>query len=357
MRKPLAVVTGVDAFAMDGVLMSLMLDLPNAVAIRHSIDPTAQVLTRTVSSAGGVLETESIDLEHACVGCALREDIIPTIVRLARQQEWSYVVAGLPLAAEADHLARAISRDPRVGRQVRLASVLAAVTPEETLETLLSPTLLADLNLHTGPGDERGVGETACAQVEYADVIVTTSEDQRALDFLGALARPRANLIQGSENLIAESLMGSRHISSEAQAWRVPMTAEELPERALGHAWRLDLRSQRAFHPERLMEHMEDLAGGKFRSRGVFWVPTRPGLAHLWEGTSGQVSIGQHARWGSVTPITRLVLTGVEDVPMGLSEVFNSMLLSTEEASSDVSTWTLAEDGLEPWLGDIHRAA
>lgn len=357
MRKPLAVVTGVDQFAMDGVLMSLVLDLPDAVAIRHTIDPVAQVLTRTVSSACGVIESEQIDLEHACVGCALREDIVPTIVRLARQDAWSYVVAGLPLSAEADHLAYAISRDARVARHVRLASVLAAVAADETLDTLLSPTPLSERQLNTGPGDERGIGETACAQVEYADVIVTTTNDAQAIDFIRALSRPGSQLIQGSENLVSESIMQSRHVSTDAQAWRVPMTTAMLPAHDLGCAWRMDLHSPRAFHPERLMENMEDLAGGRFRSRGCFWVPTRPDAANLWEGTSGQVSIGHHSRWGAVPQLTRLVLTGVDGVPPGLLEIFTSMLLSTEEDSWDSNAWSLAEDGLEPWLGEIHRAA
>jgi G3E family GTPase len=357
MRKPLAVVTGIDHFAMDSVLMSLVLDLPAAVAIRHTIDPVAQVLTRTVSSAMGVLEKVDIDLEHACVGCAIREDIVPTIVRLARQDEWSYIVAGLPLSAEADHLAHVLTRDARVARYVRLASVLAAVTPDETLDTLLSPTLLSERGINTGPGDERGIGETACSQVEYADIVVATTQDSHAIDFMRALARPGAQVVQAFENLVSESVMQTRHVSSDAQAWRTPMSATPLPAGDLGHAWRMDLHSPRAFHPERLMECMEDLAGGRFRSRGCFWVPTRPTMANAWEGTSGQVSIGQHATWGSGSPLTRLVLTGVDGVPPGLFEVFTSMLLSTNEAALDASAWSLAEDGLEPWLGEIHRAA
>ena len=84
MRTPVVVVTGVEGDVMDKAMITLSWDLPRAVAVRHRIDPHSQVLTRTVSDPDGVLEVEHIPLEHACVSCALREDVVPTLERLAR---------------------------------------------------------------------------------------------------------------------------------------------------------------------------------------------------------------------------------------------------------------------------------
>ena len=56
---------------------------------------------RTISHAEGLLEQEQIPLEHACVSCALREDILPTLERLAQDGRWDSIVAGLPVATEA----------------------------------------------------------------------------------------------------------------------------------------------------------------------------------------------------------------------------------------------------------------
>lgn len=357
MRKPLIVITGVDPMAMQATMSSLVWDLPKVVAIRHTIEPITQKLSRFVSSVEGSVESAEIDLEHACVGCAIREDILPTIVRLAQDPQWETVVACLPTSAEADHLSAAISRDPLVSRYIRLSSVIATVPGEEALEHLMNSQWLGEFGYQTGPGDPRCVGESACAQVEYADVVVATMRiSDTGRDFIHALKRPTAQLVVGAENIEVASLTEGRHLSGVASAWRSPMADYELPDLPRSDAWRLDLQSSRPFHPERLVDHIGRL-DGPFRSRGCFWVPTRPDLANTWDGVCGQVGIGQHSHWGSQTPITRLILTGVGRPPAGLHDIFDDLLLTDQEMNLDVGHWQLAEDGLEPWLGDIPHAA
>ena len=104
MRKPLIVVTGVDPTAMQATMASLVWALPDVVAIRHVIEPITQQLSRFVSSMHGSEDTADIDLQHACVGCAVREDILPTILRLSQEPEWKTIVAGLPVGGEPVHL-------------------------------------------------------------------------------------------------------------------------------------------------------------------------------------------------------------------------------------------------------------
>ncbi|MBU2111430.1 MAG: cobalamin biosynthesis protein CobW, partial [Actinobacteria bacterium] len=176
MRTPLLVVTGVHPVAMDATLMSLSWDLPDAVVVRHRIDPHSQVLTRTVSDASGVLEQEHVQLEHACVGCALREDILPTLERLGRDGRWRTIVSGLPTSTEAGQLTHALESDTRLARHLKLTAVVAALSSTDLSRVLLGDDLLRELDLHTGPDDDRGVGEVACAQVELADVVVLEGE-------------------------------------------------------------------------------------------------------------------------------------------------------------------------------------
>jgi len=357
MRKPLIVITGVDPVAMQATMSSLVWDLPNVVAIRHVIEPITQELSRFVSSVDGTVETAMIDLQHACVGCAIREDIVPTIVRLAQEPQWENLVVCLPISAEADHLSAAISRDPVVARYVKLTSVIASIPSEGASDHLMNNRWLGAEGLQTGPGDPRSIGEAACAQVEYADVVVA---DGQLLDvdrdFVAALTRPNSALVMGAENLDVLSLIGGRHVSAEAYAWRSPRSDFRIPALGESRAWRIDLCSPRPFHPERLMDNME-LFDGPYRSRGCFWVPTRPLMANTWDGVGGQVSIGQHSRWHPQEPITRLILTGVGCRPTDVHEAFASCLLSSVEMNLDLNAWLRAEDGLEPWLGDIPHAA
>ena len=143
MRTPLLVVTGVDPVAMDATLMSLSWDLPDAVVVRHRIDPHSQVLTRTVSDASGVLEQEHVQLEHACVGCALREDILPTLERLGRDGRWRTIVSGLPTSTEAGEGKR-LRKSGRTGARLKNAAKSAASrscnSPMLTYASTFAPT-------------------------------------------------------------------------------------------------------------------------------------------------------------------------------------------------------------------------
>ena len=147
MRKPVIVVNGVDPTAMQATMASLVWALPDVVAIRHVIEPITQQLSRFVSSMHGSEDTADIDLQHACVGCAVREDILPTILRLSQAPEWKTIVACLPVSAEADHLCATIAHDPQVSRYVRLASVISTVPGEGAVDHLLDPDWLGESGL------------------------------------------------------------------------------------------------------------------------------------------------------------------------------------------------------------------
>jgi len=357
MRAPLVVVTGIHPLAMDATMLGLAWDLPTAVSVRHHIDPVSQVLTRTVSDAGGVLERAETRLEHVCVGCALREDILPTLERLARTGRWSAIVAGLPTATEADQLVHVLAHDRRLARHLRLTGVVAAVG-SGAVGDLLGEDLLLERGVQTDPDDERGVGEVACSQVELADVVVLDEDPHPgSVDLVRALARPDATVVVGTHLLDPVTLVAGRRNHSLADAWRLPQAQTVVPSVTSDGVWRVDLCSPRPFHPDRLLDQVERLGAGAHRSRGAFWVPTRPGDLLGWSGAGGQLSIFNEARWGRGAPVSRVVLTGLGTAPTDLAPAFEDLLLTPAEAQRDPASWAVLEDGLEPWLGDIRDAA
>lgn len=357
MRTAVLVVTGVHDVAIDSTTMGLLWELGDAVAVTHRIDPVEQTLTRTVSDSAGVLEREVIDLAHACMYCALREDILPTLMRLAEQGRWGSIVASLPISAEADQLSKVLSQDPVAARRLRVAAVIAAFEPTDLVSQLLGDDLLVERHLHTGPHDDRGLGETSCALLEFADVVVTTRALQgRDADLMGAIMRPTAELVVGAENLPARELAARRHHHLNAIGWRQPMSDQDLPHLTSGEAWRLELRSEMPLHPDLLLDHIEELGAGPYRTRGCLWVPTRPDTCVSWEGAGGHLTIGARGEWGPYPRLTKLVYTGVGAAPIHLLAVFNEVLVP-QEVGFEFSRWETYEDGLEPWLGHIHRAA
>lgn len=356
MRVPVVLITGIDPAPMAAVAVGLQWDLPNAVAIHHSIDPVRQVLTRVVSDVSGVLEREEIQLEHACVSCAIREDIVPTIERCARDARWKTVIAHLPVGAEADQVCAVVHHDTRIARHLRIASTLCALDGSRLVADLLGDTLLREVGRHSSEDDTRGIGEVSCAQVEFADLVVLTDvAEPVGRDLVRTLARPDALVIEGAENVSGAVAISNLHDHDRAAAWIDPTYDEQLPAPASDAVWRLDLRSPRAFHPERLLLDLERLAGDDyFRSRGCFWLPSRPGRVLVWDGSGGQLSVGSGRPWGRRTPFTRLVLTGVGQPPAGVQQTFERLLLGPD---LEGRSWNRAEDGFEPWLGDIRDIA
>lgn len=357
MRASLIVVTGVDPHAMDATMMSLSWDIPGAVAVRHRIDPDAQTLSRVVSDTSGVVESERLDLNHACVTCALRQDILPTLHRLAQDGRWSTIVACLPTGAEADQLSSILTYDARLARRLRLASVVAAVSTETGTAGLLGDDLLRELGRHTGPDDERGVGEVGCGQIELADVVVVTEDGAALRSLVDALAQPDAEIVVGADRVDGRELTTRRREHRRAAAWRLPTPSTHIPPFSSKGAWRLVLSSNRPFHPTRLLEHIDRLGTGVHRSRGSFWLPTRRQALLEWSGAGGQLSIGTHGTWACQSPATTLVFSGVGTAPVGLAGAFEHLLAGETDRWTDRDTWAHAEDGLEPWLGVISDAA
>ncbi len=356
MRTPVVLLTGVDQDAMQSAMIGVQFDLPRVVAVRHHIDVEAQVLLRVVSDVTGVVEREEIPLEHACVSCALREDM-PTLERVARDERWTAVIAMLPSGAMANQVCNVLEWDTRLARHLRVASVVTSLGTA-LVDDLLGDALLAERDQHTSYDDTRGVGEVAAAMVEYADVVVTGSgADADGLDLVRTLARPGAQVVAGVEQLDGATLAGALHDHARTLAWSSPHRTGAAVRPASPRAWAIELTSSRPFHPGRLLDRLEELGGGRHRSRGCFWLPTRPGQALVWDGAGGQLSIGPGEPWGGRVPRTNVSFAGVGTAPARLSTSFDGLLLAADEEAHGLAGWGVTEDGFEPWLGPIRAVA
>lgn len=289
-KVPVILVSGVNEAAMGGAAISLQLGLPNSVGVRHIIDVEAQVLTRVVSDASGVIEREEINLAHACVTCAVREDIVPTLERLAKSGRWGSIVACLPVAAEATQVCRVIAFAPSRAPHVNVAAVVTALDGTTVTDDLLGDDLLGERGIATSHEDRRGTGEVACAMVEYADLVTVSARpgiEEAAL--ITALARPRIPLVDDVSTLDAQQLARGIHRHQSAEAWVADVRRGTLPPVPEGGVWRLDLSSDRAFDPMRFQDQLAVLGSGPRRSRGSRWEEPWDGL-EPWLGPIDQVA-------------------------------------------------------------------
>jgi G3E family GTPase len=354
---PLVLLTGVDPDAMAHAMIGLQWDAPRAVTVRHHIDVDEQVLTRVVSDVTGIVERVHLDLEHACVGCAVREDIMPTLERLAGDGRWGSIIAHLPVASGAEQVCKILNYDEQLGATLHVASVLAVVDGPNARADLLGDDLLRERGLHTSAEDGRGVAETHSALIEYADAVVVVGDiEDTDRHLVSMLLRPGAGDVRDHLNFDTAALVAARRPHEDAEAWVRPGHTVPVGLVEAGDAWTVELRSDRPFHPDRLMDNLEGLGGGARRSRGCFWLPTRHDQVCEWDGAGGQLSVGP-CEHGTTEPHIRILVTGIDDGRAELLALFESCLLTDQELAERGTIWETREDGFEPWLGPTRQTA
>ncbi|MFC7490770.1 MULTISPECIES: GTP-binding protein [unclassified Knoellia] len=366
---PVFLVAGLAEAPMSAAALGLQCDLPGSVLLRHDIHVEQRTLTRTIADLSGILEREVIDVEHLCVACAVREDIVPTLERLAALGRWEAVVTHLPLAADPTQVCRVVEPDHGRSRGFRVAGVVVGLEGESVRADLVGDDLLSERGLATSVGDRRGVAEVTSSLIEYADVVTVFGEsDGVDLGLVDALSRPGAMVLTDWPGLHARDLLHGIHDHAASEAWVDEVRRDAVPQPRTPGVWTLDLVSDRPLHPDRLQAEIAALATGGHRSRGCFHLPSRPGAVCGWSGAGDALSIGTVGEWGGEQPITRIVVHGLVDegsLTAGsavaarkdvIQRAFESALLTDDELTS-AAFLELRSDGLETWLGPIDAAA
>lgn len=376
---PVSVLATTEPVLRDSALFGLLMDAAGLVAVRHDIHEDH--IRRVVQDATGVIEDVLVPLEHACLSCAVREDAVPTIARLARDGRWAHVLLALPVSAEPLPAARALAAETMPGgalTHTRIATSFTVVDVDTLQQDLFGDDTLVERGLELTSDDERAVGEALAAQIEQADLVVTSTSlslaepvgTRPSATTSGLLDRLRGagtRRLDGLHALSVADLASATHSPSRAERRAHPLGAVTItgargvPE---DRSWTLELRSPLPFHPERLLDRIEDLSSGGLRARGVFHVADRPGLACLWDGAGGQLAVADLGPWSEVcagtTPHTRIVVVGVADDRgagagvvddrQRLREAFQEALCTPDEVAAGVA-WLWREDHLAPWLG------
>jgi G3E family GTPase len=364
MAVPVHCITGLESVPMEAVTVGLQWDLPRAVVVRHTLDVTDGTLLRVVSDASGVLEREVVQIEHLCVSCALREDILPTLDRLAALERWDSIIAHLPVGVEASQLCRMIATDEDREESLRIAGVTFACESDGLPDLLVSDDLLVERGLHTSESDRRGVAELAARLVEYADVVAvfdpSGAHSPAGAALVRALARPGALVVDGWPGLHQRDLLAGVHHHGSSEGWVADVFTAPMGDLETEHLWRLDLLATDPIDPQRFLARLEDLGAGPHRTRGFFWLPTRPESVVSWQGAGGQVSLGATEEWAGRPRHSRIVVVGLHqcgDDRGRIRRAFLDSLVREEDRLRRGMTWRVREDGLEPWLGPICDAA
>ena len=286
-----------------------------------------------------------------CWTCSLREVLLAVVEDRARLDPDGATVVLLPPGVELIHLAPRLADDLARIPGAALAGLAHVIDID---------TAARDLLTHQGlPGsvavvEGRCAGELHMVALGYADVVVALGWDPVGRDLVEHLRPHDTLLLPGLDAPLLGELLALRHDAGAAVARVHPATTRAWGGPAEHGVRTLDLSSEMPFHPGRLRELVEDLAGHGLLARGCFWLPSRPGRVCAWEVAGGAVSVGDAGLWPGESdgPRCHLVVTGVTDDEEceRVRTAFAAILMRPDELA-DALARVGAPDGLEDWFG------
>ncbi|WP_052851290.1 CobW family GTP-binding protein [Streptomyces avicenniae] len=376
---PVVIVAGLHSDARKAVTRRLLATVPGSVALHHDLTgaPDGTVL-RTVRDASGELSRGVTPLVNDCACCALREDLVPELERLADSGLARLAVLELWDSVEPRGMAEVIAAHG--GDALTLTQVMTAVDPALVLPCLANGDDLAEAGLAAAVTDNRTVGDTWARQLEYAPVLAVV-EDGTADDTDRALLtqlHPTARQVPVSSGELAALAFAGFDVGAAADAQDaacalLPQQADESGVATL--VW----RRHRPFHPARLYEALEDLCCAAARSRGRFWLADRPDTLLAWDAAGGALCVENagpwlaslpDAAWEWVPPVRRaaasldwhpehgdrcqhLVFTSPGLDRDGLTRVLESCLLTDAELAAGPAAWKRYPDAFDGLLDPV----
>ncbi|MEI7031135.1 CobW family GTP-binding protein [Streptomyces pratensis] len=361
---PVVIVCGLHAEARHEVVEGLLRHVPRSVALHHDLSTAVGgTVRRSLRDSGGELASGETPLVNDCACCALREDLVPELERLAHEGLTRLAVLELWDSVEPKSMAEVIAAHA-VAAEV--TNVITAIDPALVLPCLTNGDDLVEAGLAAAPTDQRTIGDTWARQLEYAPVLAVT-ESPEADDEDRALIRqlhPTAHQAPAASPELARLAFAGFDVEAAAAGQHpacalLPQEAEESGVSTL--VW----RRHRPFHPERLFHALEDLSCAAARSRGRFWLADRPDTLLSWDAAGGALCVEDNGPWlaslpdaaWSMTPPYRQAAAALDWHPEhgdrcqhlvfvspgldrdGLTALLDSCLLSDREYRSGREAW------------------
>ncbi|MFD3573288.1 GTP-binding protein [Streptomyces sp. NPDC058644] len=259
-------------------------------------------LVRGGNAALSRTEERLVELTNGCICCTLRDDLLEEVDRLARAGRFDYLLIESSGISEPMPVAAtfAFPRDDgaTLGDLARLDTMVTVVDAANFLPELAGGDGLVERGLDQYEEDERTVSDLLMDQIEFADVIVLNKLDlvdaQSAERLIATLSRlnPLARIVTATHGRVdPQQVLGTGLFDLEraqqAPGWVRELNGDHVPETEEYGISSTVYRAERPFHPGRLWTFVaEGLDSGAFgdvlRSKGFFWLASRPNVTGLW---------------------------------------------------------------------------
>ena len=264
-------------------------------------------------------EEKLVEMSNGCICCTLREDLLEEVGKLAREGRFDYLLIESTGISEPLPVAETFTFRDDQGQSLadlaRLDTMVTVVDGVNFLQDFHAAESLASRGETLGEEDERSITDLLIEQIEFADVILISK-----IDLISSVEREELTAILGRLNTQAEILpisMGRVPLAkildtgrfdferaAQAPGWLKEMRGEHVPETEEYGIASTAYLARRPFHPQRFHDFLnrEWTNGRLLRSKGYFWLASRPQEAGAWSQAGGLMRYEYAGRWWRFTP-------------------------------------------------------
>jgi G3E family GTPase len=330
-----------------------------------------------------------VEMSNGCICCTLREDLLIEIRRLAQAGRFDYLLIESTGISEPLPVAETFTFRDEHGISLsdisRLDTMVTVVDALNFLRDYSSADMLGDRGESLGEEDQRSVVDLLIEQVEFCDVmvinkidLVTEAQREELKAILHGL-NPRARLIYSEQGRVPLDSVLDTHLfdfeqASAAPGWLRELRGEHTPESETYGIDSFVFRARRPFHPARLWTWIHSQWHGVIRSKGYFWLASRPEWVGSWSQAGPAAQHGAAGRWWAAVEKQHwpddeesllsiaarweepfgdrqqeIVLIGIDMDRTALIENFELCLLTEDEMELGQRQWHQFEDPFPNW--------
>lgn len=260
-----------------------------------------------------------VEMSNGCICCTLREDLIREVEVLAKQRKFDYLLIESTGISEPIPVAQTFTFDTGEALTslkdiTRLDTMVTVVDAFNFFTDFGSPDTFYDRLLTGDREDERSIVNLLTDQVEFANVIILNKADMlessklKVLEDLLHNLNPDAKIIKTNYSRIApgeilNTGMFDYEKAQQSAGWIKELNSEHIPESEAYGISSFVFRDSRPFNPDRLWQYIRhDWPKGVIRSKGIFWMASRPDEAILWSQAGGSMKAEIYGRWWAAVP-------------------------------------------------------
>lgn len=254
-------------------------------------------------------EEKLVEMSNGCICCTLREDLLVEVSKLAQDGRFDYLVIESTGISEPLPVAETFTFADEEGVSLSdvasLDTMVTVVDAVNFLQDYEEAKSLRDAGESLGDEDERNVSDLLVDQVEFADVILISKTDlveasdvdrlTSILKTLNTTARilPIMNGQIKTDEVLNTGLFNFEQ-AQQSPGWLKEMRGEHIPETEEYDIASFSYVARRPFHPEKFYQflHRTDDYGKLIRSKGYFWLASRPEFAGQWSQAGGVAHYG-----------------------------------------------------------------